>query len=71
MQEEIKTLVHKIAGLVCEARVLSEELENLSREDSVEDDYLEAEAYDWADTLEAVESRVDVYIAEYYPEAEQ
>ena len=70
MQEEIKTLVHKIAGLVCEARVLSEELENLSREDDVEDEHLEAEAYDWAAALEGVEARVDEWIAENYPEEE-
>ena len=68
MQEEIKTLVHKIAGLVCEARVLCEELEMDAREDDVEDEHLEAEAYDWSCGLEAVETRVDELIAEYFPE---
>ena len=68
MEAEIKTLVHKIAGLVCEARVLCEELEMDAREDDVEDEHLEAEAYDWASGLEAVEERIDQLIAEYYSE---
>ena len=68
MQEEIKTLVHKIAGLVCEARVLCEELENEIRLADQEDDHFEAECYDWACGLEAVEERIDGLIAEYYPE---
>ena len=71
MQEEIKTLVHKIAGLVCEARVLCEELEMDAREDGVEDEHLEAECYDWSAALEQVETRVDELIAEYYSEEEQ
>lgn len=70
MNEEIKTLVHKIAGLVTEARVLCEELEMDAREDDVDDEHLEAEAYDWGDALEAVEARVDDLIAEYFPEAD-
>ena len=69
MNEEIKTLVHKIAVFVTEARGMSEELENMAREDGVEDDYLEAEAYDWANELEIVEARVDDLIAKYFPES--
>lgn len=70
MEEEIKTLVHKIAGLVTEARVLCEELEMDAREDDVEDEHLEAECYDWSAALSDVETRVDEYIAENFPEEE-
>ena len=60
--------IHKIAGLISQARMLCEELEMDAREDDVEDEHLEAEAYDWASGLEAVEERVDELIAEYSPE---
>ena len=39
-----------------------------ARDDEIEDEYLEAEAYDWADALEAIESRVDEYLQTYFPE---
>jgi len=65
---EIFKLIQKIAGHVTEARVWSEELEMDARDDEIEDEYLEAEAYDWADALEAIESRVDEYLQTYFPE---
>jgi len=48
--------------------MMCEELENEIRFADQEDDHFEAECYDWACGLEAVETRVDELIAEYWPE---
>ena len=69
-KQEIRDVLRSIATHVTEARCLSEELENVSRDDEVEDGHLEAECYDWAAALSDVETRVDELIAEYYPEEE-
>jgi hypothetical protein len=45
-------------------------LENVSRDEGLDDEYLEAEAYDWADALEAIERRVEEYLQTYFPEKE-
>ena len=39
-----------------------------SRGEPLDDEHLEAEAYDWADALEAVERRVEEYLQTYFPE---
>ena len=67
-KEEIFNLVKSILNHVTEARCLSEELENISRDEGVEDKHLEPEAYDWADALETVERRVEDYFHIYFPE---
>ena len=68
MTTEIMNMTHKIAGLISQARMMCEELENEIRFADQEDDHFEAECYDWACGLEAVETRVDELIAEYWPE---
>ena len=67
-KEEIRDVLQSILTHVTEARCLSEELENLSRDDDIDDDVLEAECYDWASSLEEVERRVEEYMAVYYSE---
>ena len=68
---EVFNLVRDILTHVTEARCTSEELENISRDEGLDDEHLEAEAYDWADALEAVERRVEEYLQTYFPETEQ
>ena len=65
---EVFNLVQSILTHVTEARCTSEELENISRDEGLDDEYLEAEAYDWADALEAIERRVEEYLQTYFPE---
>ena len=65
---EVFNLVQSILTHVTEARCTSEELENVSRDEGLDDEYLEAEAYDWADALEAIERRVEEYLQTYFPE---
>lgn len=67
-KEEIRDVLKSILKEVTIARCSSEELENLSRDDEVDDDVLEAECYDWASSLEEIERRVEEYMAVYYPE---
>ncbi len=67
-KEEIRDVIQSILTHVTEARCLSEELENASRDDEVDDEKLEAECYDWASDLEEVERRVEEMLAEYSPE---
>ena len=68
---EVFNLVQSILIHVTEARCTSEELENISRDEGIDDEYLEAEAYDWADALEALERRVEEYMQTYFPEKEE
>ena len=68
---EVFNLVQSILTHVTEARCTSEELENISRDEGLDDEYLEAEAYDWADALEAIERRVEEYMQTYFPEKEE
>ena len=65
---EVLNLVQSILTHVTEARCTSEELENISRDEGLDDEHLEAEAYDWADALEAIERRVEEYLQTYFPE---
>jgi len=67
---EVFNLVQDILNHVTEARCTSEELESISRDEGLDDDYLEAEAYDWADALEAVERRVEEYLETHFPKKE-
>ena len=67
-RKEVVRVVRDILANVTEARCTSEELENISRDDGIDDETLEAEAYDWASSLEEVERRTEEMLAKYSPE---